>query len=266
MKKANINNKEIPKIGLGTWRIRGKECEKLVKKAINLGYRNIDTAQHYKNEKEVGEGIKKSNIDRKEVFLTTKVWKTNLKYNDVIKTAKESLEKLDTDYLDLLLIHWPNKKIDTKETLAAMQQLKKNDLIKEFGVSNFPLHLLKEANKKSNEEIFCNQMEYHPFISHVDLLNYCQEKDILFTAYSPLAKGEVMKNEVLKEIGKKHEKSPAQVSLRYLIQQKNVIAIPKSKEIEHIKQNIDIFDFSLSDQEISKINNLPKERKLVNPY
>ncbi len=266
MRYLNIRGEKIPKIGFGTWQIKGKKCKESVKDALEIGYRHIDTAQYYENEKEVGKGIEESPINRKEIFLTTKVWRTNLAYKDVLKTTKKSLKKLNTDYLDLLLIHWPNNKIDLEETLDAMAELKDEGFIKNLGVSNFTLNLLKDAQNKSKEPIFCDQVEYHPFISHNDLLEFCQKNDIMLTAYSPLARGKVLGNEVLEEIGKKYGKTETQVSLRYLIQQKNVVAIPKASNPQHRKENIDIFDFELSSGEMEKIANLSEGKKLVNPY
>lgn len=265
MEYLNIFGEEVPALGFGTWQITGDLCRKSVKDALEIGYRHIDTAQYYKNEQEVGEAIQESTVSRDEIFLTTKVWRTNLAYDDVLKTTKKGLDKLNTDYVDQLLVHWPNKKINLSETLEAMEELKKQGLVKHIGVSNFTLDLLKDAKEKSKSRIFCDQVEYHPYIAHKDLLTYCQDENIMLTAYSPLARGRVANDELLKDIGKKYDKKPTQVSLRYLIQQDMVSAIPKASKSEHRKQNFDIFDFVLTPEEMKKISNLSREKKLIQP-
>ncbi|PTD94001.1 aldo/keto reductase [archaeon SCG-AAA382B04] len=265
MEYINVFGETVPVLGYGTWQIKGEFCTKAVKDALKLGYRHIDTAQRYKNEENVGKAIDESDVKRDEIFLTTKVWRSNLSYEDVLVTTKESLKKLKTEYVNLLLIHWPNDEIEISETLKAMQELKEDEKIKHIGVSNFTLGLLKEAQKKSEEKIFCNQVEYHPFILHNELLQYCQENNIILTAYSPLARGKVTENELLKKIGQKYDKTPAQVSLRYLIQQDMVCAIPKASNPKHRKENIKIFDFTLTPEEMERISKLSDQKKLIQP-
>ncbi|MBS3056619.1 MAG: aldo/keto reductase [Candidatus Aenigmarchaeota archaeon] len=263
MKYLKIHGPEVPVIGFGTWQITGDQCRSAVKSALDIGYRHIDTAQRYENEEEVGSAISGSGIKREEIFLVTKVWITNLRYNDVIKSTKESLKKLKTGYIDLLLIHWPVSDISVDETLNAMNKLREEGIIRHIGVSNFSVEQLKEAQKHS--EIFCNQVEYHPFISQEKILRYCQQNNIMLTAYSPLARSKVNEDKTLIEIGEKYNKTTSQITLRWLIQQKNVAAIPKAVNMIHQKENFDIFDFELDDEYMKKIFALERNEKLVNP-
>jgi len=265
MERLEIQGESIPKLGLGTWQIEGERCEKAVKQALELGYRHIDTAQAYGNEKNVGAAIEKSEVDRDDIWLTTKIWRSNFKQKDVKKSFKESLEDLKTDYVDLLLIHWPHKTIPFEETLSAMSDLVDEDKVKRIGVSNFTVSQLREAVELCDKEIFTNQVEYHPFLSQEKLLEECIEKDIVLTAYSPLARGTVLDSRPLKRIGDKYGKSPAQIALRWLIQKDNVTAIPKSSSLRHQKQNIDIFDFELNSAEMSEIDGLNRSERKVDP-
>ncbi len=263
MEKINIQDSAMPKLGLGTWQNKGTSCVKSVKYALEIGYRHIDTAQIYGNEAEVGEGIKESDVPREDIFLTTKVWRTNLTPEKVIESTQESLDKFQTDYVDLLLVHWPNKKIHIKDTMKAMKKLKSEGKTKLVGVSNFTVQLLRQAQK--NSDIAVNQVEYHPFLSVEELLGYMREQGIVLTAYSPLARGQVLKNSTIQQIAKKHNKTPVQVTLRWLMQQDNVTAIPKSQTKEHIEENFDVFDFSLEKDEMQKIYELAQGKKLVDP-
>lgn len=265
MQYKNVQGIEIPEIGLGTYKLHDRECSNAVRMALDIGYRHIDTAQMYKNEREIGEALSVSNVPREDIFLTTKIWHTNLESEDVLQTTEETLRNLDTPYVDLLLIHWPNDQYDLRKTIEAMLVLRDQGKAMNIGVSNFPLSLLKKVNDEIRAPIFCNQVEFHPFLDQLDLLDYAIEKDILLTAYSPLAQGKVMENKVLQEIAENHGKNPAQISLRWLIEQENVVAIPKASTREHLQDNIDIFDFELSDEEFNRIDQLEKAERLVNP-
>lgn len=265
MQFKTIQGLEVPEVGLGTHRLIGKECINTVKLALNLGYRHIDTAQSYKNEREVGEAIRRSHISREELFITTKVWYTDLEKADVLKIAENSLRELDTPYVDLLLIHWPNPDIDIEETLESFLSLRDQGKVLNIGVANFSLPLLKEINEELNAPIFSLQVEYHPFLDQLDLLDYAAEHDLMFTAYSPLAQGEVLNNPLLIELGEKYGKSPAQIALRWLIEQEQVVTIPKASTEQHLRENMDIFDFALEDEDFDAIDNLEKNRRLVNP-
>lgn len=265
MQYKNVQGTDIPEIGLGTYKLHDRECSEAVRMALDLGYRHIDTAQMYKNEREIGEALNVSNVPREDIFLTTKIWHTNLESEDVLQTTEETLRNLDTPYVDLLLIHWPNEQYDLRKTIEAMLVLRDQGKAMNIGVSNFPLSMLKEVNDEIRAPIFCNQVEFHPFLDQLDLLDYAIEKDILLTAYSPLAQGKVMQNKQIREIAENYGKNPAQIALRWLIEQENVVAIPKASSKEHLKSNIDIFDFQLSDEDFNRIDQLEKSERLVNP-
>ncbi|MDZ7694203.1 MAG: aldo/keto reductase [Balneolaceae bacterium] len=265
MQFKSIQGIEIPEIGLGTYKLHDRQCNKIVRTALDIGYRHIDTAQMYKNEREVGEALSISNVPRDDIFLSTKIWHTNLDPDDVLQTTEDSLRNMDTPYVDLLMIHWPNDQYDLRKTIESMLILRDQGKALNIGVSNFPLHLLKKVNDEIRAPIFCNQVEYHPYLDQLDLLDYAIESEILITAYSPLAKGNVADDPTLIEIGKKYDKSPAQVALRWLIEQENVVAIPKASSKQHLESNIDIFDFFLKDEDFERIDNLEKRDRLVNP-
>ena len=265
MQYKNIQGIEVPEIGLGTYKLHDRECEFTVREALDVGYRHIDTAQMYKNEREVGEAINVSTVDRSDVFLTTKIWHTNLEADDVLQSTEESLRNLQTPYVDLLLIHWPNEKYDLRDSIEAMLTLRDQGKAMNIGVSNFPLPLLKKANDEIRAPIFCDQVEFHPYLDQLDLLDYALDNDIMITAYAPLAQGRTARDPELQEIGEKYGKLPTQVALRWLIEQENVVAIPKASTSEHLQSNIDIFDFELSDEDFERIDNLDKTKRLVNP-
>jgi len=264
VKFVEIDDMKIPVIGLGTWNLRGKECVDATISALEIGYRYIDTAQTYENESEIGEAFSRSLVPRKEIFLTTKVWPTHLQYQDVIHSLETSLKKLKTDYVDLLLIHWPNPNISLSDTFKAMNFLKKRGKLKFIGVSNFDVDLLIKAQQLSSLPIMNVQVEYHPFLDQKPLLSYCQNNNISFTAYCPLARGHDLNNPILEEIAKKHNKTVPQIMLRWLIQQKNVVAIPKAKSPNHQRINFNIFDFQLSSDEMQAIFQLSRGQRLVN--
>ena len=251
MEYQTIKGEKVPSLGLGTWRLSGEDCVRSVERALDLGYRHIDTAQMYANEDEVGRGIQKSGVDREEISLVTKVWTSSFSYDGVIRSARESLEKLQTEYVDLLLMHWPNPRVPLKETLGAMRELQEEGSVKHVGVSNFPPPMVEEATQHA--EIFCNQVEYHPYTAQDELLEQAKEMDYLLTAYSPVAGGAAVNDATLREIGKAHGKTPAQVALRWLIQQEKVAAIPKAASEDHLIGNFDIFDFELSDEEMERV-------------
>lgn len=258
-----IENTTMPVLGFGTYKLQGKTCSESVADAIAIGYRHIDTAETYENEKEVGNGIKSSGIDRGQLFLTTKVWYTHLKHDALIKAVESSLRKLQTDYVDLLLIHWPSKEVHMEEPLEAMMELKRQGKIKLLGVSNFTCDMVDKAIALA--PVVCNQVEYHPFLDQGQMLDTLRDNDMVLTAYSPIAKGKVFENVTLKEIGKKYNKTPAQVTLRWHTQQDKVAAIPKSSDAERRQQNFDIFDFELTPEEMQQISALRGDGRMINP-
>lgn len=258
-----IKGIKVPALGFGTWTLAGKECTDAVVDAIEIGYRHIDTAQAYGNEEFVGQGIKNTGINRNELFVTTKVWFTDLDPKTIKQKTKESLEKLQMDQIDLLLIHWPTAGMNLKSVIKTFNSLKSSGAIKAYGVSNFNMQLLEEAMKYG--DIFCNQVEYHPFLSQQRLLETAKNTDMLVTAYSPLAKGKAVNNEKLQIIGKRYNKTAAQVILRWLIQQEKVSPIPRSSKHLHRQANFEIFDFELDENEMKAIFELDNNDRQINP-
>lgn len=265
MEHVELQGEKVPKVGLGTWQLTGRQCRDAVKNALNIGYRHIDTAQVYGNEREVGQGIQASKIDRDDIWLTTKVWRDKFKREDVLSSVDESLRKLETDYVDLLLIHWPSESVPFKETLEAMNQLVEQGKVRNIGVSNFTPEQLEKAQEVSERELFTNQVEYHPFLDQSELLQKCREEDMMLTAYSPLARGDVLNDETLIAIGAKHDKTSAQAALRWLMQKENVAAIPKASTHPHQADNLNIFDFELGEDEMQRISELASNERKVNP-
>lgn len=257
---------KIPALGYGTWQLRGPECQTGVSKALEIGYRHIDTAQIYENESEVGAAIAGSGVKRADIFLTTKVWNTNLKFGNLQKSVDESLKKLKTDYVDLLLIHWPITDVPFAEQLKGLVEVKKAGLAELIGVSNFTVAQMKEVAETIGADIATNQVEYHPFLSQKPVLDYLRSKDMFLTAYSPLARGKVAESPLLQELGKKYGKTPGQITLRWLVQQEGVAAIPKAASEQHLRKNFEIFDFKLEDAEMQKIHALAKpDGRLISP-
>lgn len=246
----------IPKIGLGTWQNTGQQCAESVETALDLGYRYVDTAQAYDNEEEVGKGLAAAEVDRNDVFLTTKVWRGHLKHDEVLRTVQESLDRLGVDYLDLLLIHGPHPRVSIEEPLEAMAQLHQDGLVEHLGVSNFTRSQLKTAIEATDRPIVTNQVMYHPYKDQSELKSFCADNDIALIAYSPLARAGVLDDEILGRIGERYDKSAAQVALRWIVQQESVVAIPKATSGGHIKENLDVFDFELTDEEVSRIEAL----------
>ena len=256
MEYVTVAGEEVPALGLGTYRLRGRECRRTVEDALELGYRHVDTAEFYDNHAPVGEAISNAAVAREELFLTTKIWKSNLRYEDVLHSVVDSLETLDLEYVDLLLIHWPNERVPVEETIDAMNDLQAEGIVRHVGVSNFSIHLLRKAIDASETPILTNQVQYNPLTDQRDLLEFCLERDVMLTAYSPLAKGRVLENGTLAEIGESYGKSPAQVALRWLIQQEVVAASPKASSREHLEANLAVFDFELTDDEMTRIFDL----------
>ena len=246
----------IPLVGLGTWMLRGRECARLVQQAIQLGYRHIDTAQMYDNEREVGEGVRASS-KRPEVIVTTKVQPTLLAPHDLERSVKESLARLRLDRIDLLLIHWPNPRVPLSETLGAMAKMKREGYARALGVSNFTVALLDEANRMSSEPLVCNQIECHPYLDQHKVIEACRRHGMAVVAYSPIARGGAKGDDVLERISRTHKKTAAQVSLRFLVQQ-GIAVIPRTSRIERLGENISIFDFALSENEMADIRGLAR--------
>ncbi len=256
---------EFPALGFGTWQLKGETARNSVTEALNAGYRHVDTARMYQNEADVGRGIADSSVARDNIFLTTKIFMDALDAASVKRQLENSLQELATDYVDLVLIHWPTTEVPLDETLGAMHELREDGKTRHVGVSNFPVRWLKSALKASPGAITCNQVEYHPFLSQSTLLKFCRSKAVPLLAYCPLAKGGVPENPLLQEIGRRHGKSAAQVALRWLLRQPGVGAVPKSRNPEHIRANLDVFDFELSDDEMRQIHALDRGERIIDP-
>jgi 2,5-diketo-D-gluconate reductase B len=254
MRTVEAKGFKIPTVGLGTWALRGRDCVRLTEQAIRIGYRHIDTAQMYDNEREVGEGVRASGL-RAEVMVTTKVQPTMLAPHDLERSVKESLARLRLDAIDLLLIHWPNPRVPLAETLGAMAKMKREGYTRQIGVSNFTVALLDEANKISSEPLICDQIECHPFLNQDKVISACRRHGMAVVAYSPIARGGAPGNKVLEKIGKAHGKTASQVCLRWLIQQ-GIVVIPRTSRVERLKENFDKFDFELSYAEMREIRGL----------
>ncbi|MBV0925177.1 aldo/keto reductase [Halomicroarcula limicola] len=253
MEYVTSDQTRLPALGLGTYRLRGETCTKTVSRALEMGYRHIDTAEYYDNQAAIGKALADTDVDRDDIFLTTKVWRTNLAHDDVLQSARQSLERLGLDAVDLLLIHWPSRSVPLAETIDAMNELQAAGAVAHIGVSNFSVDQLERARERSETPILTNQIEYNPYTDQADVLEYCIENDVVLTAYSPLAKGKVSDDEMLAEIAERHGKTPAQVALRWLLQQEQVAAIPKASSPAHLRANLDVFDFELTDEEMTEI-------------
>lgn len=253
MTLAEANGAKIPAIGLGTWELRGRTCARIVEQALRLGYRHIDTAQVYENEREVGEGLRASGVRRDEIFVTTKVWTTHFAPNDLERSAKESLARLRLTEIDLLLLHWPNPQVPLAETLGALANARRQGLCRHIGVSNFTVALVDEAAAACPEPLVCNQVEYHPYLDQTKVRAACARHGMALVAYSPIAKGRVRNDEILARIGAHYRKTAAQICLRWLVQQ-DVAAIPRTSKLERLSENLDVFDFMLSDDDMAEIS------------
>jgi diketogulonate reductase-like aldo/keto reductase len=250
----------MPVLGLGTWELTGKTCEKIVSKALELGYRHIDTAELYRNETEIGKAIR--GFDRSQLFITSKVGSSNLWADDLLEACKASLDRLGTDYLDLYLVHWPNDAIPIEQTMKGMQKLVDEGRVRSIGVSNFEVGRMEQAMSVSQQPICNNQVEYHPFLARRKIPEFCKKHGISVTAYCPLTRGKVLKDATLQRIAKKYDKTPAQISLLWLLE-KDAIVIPKAGSQEHLKENMDLDGCELSGEDIKAIDSLGPARKLV---
>lgn len=255
-----LSNESIPQIGFGTWTLRGIQCTRAVASALQLGYRHIDTAEFYQNEAEVAQAIKQHEVPREELFITTKLWGTNASKHDAVAACRASLKRLDTDYVDLYLLHYYVDDVPLEETFSAFQQILDEGLAKRVGVSNFNVAQLQEA-LGLGVPLATNQIEFHPYLNQEELLAFCNSKNIPITAYSPVARGRIFQDPVLKEIAYRHQKTVAQVSLRWLIQ-KGCVVIPKASNPQHQNENLDVLDFDLSKEEMTRIDALGNEKKL----
>jgi 2,5-diketo-D-gluconate reductase B len=257
---------DLHRLGLGTWQNTDPdECAESVRTALEMGYRNVDTAQGYDNEEYVGRGIADADVPREEVFLATKVTTSKLAHDDVLESTEESLSKLDTDYVDLLYVHWPSDTYDPEGTLTAFQRLYDEGKIRHVGVSNFEPHHLEEAREVLDAPIFANQVELHPYLQQAELREYAAEHDHHVVAYSPLARADVTDDDVIQDIAEKHDATPTQVSIAWVLQLENVVAIPKATSEEHIRDNWEAYDVDLDREDLDRIADLDRGERKVDP-
>ena len=249
------NGADIPLLGLGTWELRGRSCARVVEQALRLGYRHIDTAEMYDNERDVGEGLRASGIRRGDVFLTTKIWPNHFAPRELERAARDCLVRLRLSEVDLLLLHWPNPQVPLAETIGALCKVKRDGLARHIGVSNFTVALIEQALQAASEPLVCDQVECHVFLDQSKLIAGAGKHGIAVVAYSPLARGDVRNDPVLARVARAHGKSAAQICLRYLVQH-NIVAIPRTSKLERLSENAAIFDFTLSDAELREIGAL----------
>lgn len=252
MKIIEAHGAKIPAIGLGTMTLKDDKCVEVVAQAIKDGYRHIDTAERYGNEKAVGDGLRASGAKRDDFFVTTKVYWTDAKPDDFMRTVENSLRSLDVSDVDLLLIHWPNPNVPLAETVGALCKAKREGMTRHIGVANFTTALLEEANHVTKEPLVNNQIEVHPYLDQTKVIAACRKFGMAVTAYCPLGRGRLPSDETLARIGEEHGKSPSQVALHWLVQQ-DIVPIPRTANPEHLAENLDVFGFTLSDDEMAKI-------------
>jgi 2,5-diketo-D-gluconate reductase B len=254
---VEANGARIPLLGLGTWELSGRTCARVVEQALRLGYRHIDTAEMYDNERAVGDGLRASGVKRAEVFVTTKIWPTHFAPRELERAARDCLARLRLGEVDLLLLHWPNPHVPLAETIGALCKVKRDGLARHIGVSNFTVALIEQALAAASEPLVCDQVECHPFLDQSKLIAGCRGRGIAVVAYSPLARGDFRRDDVFARIGAAHNKTAAQICLRFLVQQ-DIVVIPRTTKLDRLSENAAIFDFALSDGEMSEIASLAR--------
>jgi 2,5-diketo-D-gluconate reductase B len=265
MKVLRVQTVQVPALGLGTHCLKGEVALRVVSRALDIGYRHIDTAQEYRNEAEIGDVISHAPIPRQDIWLTTKVWLDRFRDGDLQRSVEESVRKLRT-VPDLVLLHWPNPKVPLRETIGALGDVKRLGLAKHIGVSNFTVALIRKALALTKEPLLVNQVEYHPYLSQQAVLEVMRANGIALTAYSPLALGRVFHDPTLQRIGERYGKNPGQVALRWLLQQDGVMAIPRSSREANLKANLEIFDFELTPSDMAAVSALASPAgRLVDP-
>ncbi len=254
---------KMPALGFGTWQLKGDDAKNAVSYALEIGYRHVDTADAYGNHIEVGKGIKESGVSREQIFLTSKVFYDSLEPKQIIATGERALKELGVDYLDLFLLHWPNRSIPIADQLNAMQELKNRGFVKAIGVSNYTIHHLKDA-LETEIEFEVNQVEFHPSLNQKDLKQFCDDNHIIITAYSPIAQGQDLNLPEVVELAKKYKKSQSQIILNWLISI-GLVAIPRSAKKKHIKDNLGALDWEMQQADIEKLSGIDKGNRIVIP-
>ncbi len=255
----------MPKLGLGTWKMKGAECTEAVQRALGLGYRHIDTAEMYGNEDAVGEALANAGVPREEVHVTSKVWYDHLDADAMQRAIDTTLARLRTDWVDLYLIHWPAADMNLPDALHNLMRVREQGKARAIGVSNFPVALLRRAVEEIQAPIACNQVEYHVLLGQGPLLNYASSVGVPIAAYAPLAQGRLAGHEELQAVARKHNATPAQIALKWLLDQDGVAAIPKANRVESQQANLDALRIRLDDTDRAAIAMLPKTQRFVNP-
>ncbi len=256
MNHLDVKGVRFPAIGFGTSGLHGRSCRDMVRRAIEIGYRHIDTARVYGNEAEVGEGIRAAGVARDEIFLVTKVWRSELGPKDVRRSAEASLAALGMDHVDCLLIHAPSDTVPMADTLGAFAALRDEGKTRHIGVSNFSVAQMREAGETQGADVFCNQIEYNFLTDRSDLLAYMRGEGSVLVAHRPLGRGSLIDHPVLARIGRAHKKSAAQIALAWLVRQPGVAAIPRTSREAHAHLNLDVFDVRFTEAEIAEIDRL----------
>ncbi|MDX6807301.1 aldo/keto reductase [Terrihabitans rhizophilus] len=260
------NGANIPAIGFGTFRVSSEDVLRMVPAAIEIGFRHVDTAQIYGNEAAVGEAIATSGVPRQDIFLTTKVWVDKFRSGDFGRSVDESLDKLRTDYVDLLLLHWPNPAVPLEEQIGELNAARASGKARNIGVSNYSTALMKEAIRLSDAPLATNQVEYQPFLDQSPVLDLARQNGMSVTAYFAMAEGRVFKDPVIGEIGRKHGKSPAQVVLRWMVQQEDVLVLSKTLSRDRAIENFGIWDFVLDADDMARLFALgSRDGRILNP-
>lgn len=260
MEYETIRGERVPKVGVGTWRMDDRTAHRTVRTALDLGYRHVDTAQLYDNEAGVGRGLAEAAVDRDSLFVTTKVNPWHRHFDAIVGSVEESLQALQLDHVDLLLIHWPNPLSDLETVMAALEEARDRGYTRHIGVSNFGPDRLERARDLTSGPVLTDQVQFHPFWPQRDLLEYCRREDVLLTAYSPLAHGGILRDGLLQDLGDTYDKTAAQIALRWVVEHDSVITIPKSTSKAHLAENLDIFDFELADSDHEEITRPSKVR------
>ncbi|WP_412069862.1 aldo/keto reductase [Rubrivirga sp. IMCC43871] len=264
MTHYSVHGVDVPALGLGTWRIRGDAARRAVEHALAIGYRHVDTAQIYRNEAEVGAGLAASDVPREQIFLTTKVWRDAVAPSRLAASVDESLDKLGTDYVDLLLLHWPVDEVELEAQLEALAAVRETGKARLVGVSNYPAGLLRDALDLV-PDLATDQVEHHVLLGQQRLLNIVRPAGMVLTSYSPLAQGEALTNETVRAVAAAHGAGPAQVALAYLLGQDRVLAIPKASSDAHRASNLAAADLVLTDDERARLDALPKDHRTIDP-
>jgi diketogulonate reductase-like aldo/keto reductase len=246
----------IPVLGLGTWTLGGSECRYVVKRALELGYRHIDTAEMYGNHRAIGEAMK--GFDRSKIFLTSKVWSNHLHYDDLLRACDRALQELGISYLDLYLIHHPNPRVPLKETFKALEELVASGRVRSVGVSNFDVSLVKESFEVSRTSVTVDEVKFNPQSWDRKLLEFCNDNRIVVTAYSPLGRGSLVRDRTVMDVASKYGKTSAQICLRWCLQ-KGTVVIPEARSDEHLRENIEIFDWEVSEEDMRRMDSLSED-------